>query len=124
MTEQRDRASQVAVNLPELLARVDNDHDLLCELIGIFKDEFPRVLQELQQSVAREDVKKVEVTSHTMKVMLSGLSATRAAATASRLERMGREGKTPGLTEALALLECEVADLLPELDGCAAEIEP
>lgn len=43
MTQQRGRSSQVAVNLTELLVRVDNDHDLLCELIGIFKEEFPRL---------------------------------------------------------------------------------
>src|SRR5258705_1161501 len=29
------------VNLPELLARVDNDRELLCDLISIFKEEFP-----------------------------------------------------------------------------------
>jgi len=116
MTEQRDRSSEAAVDLPELLVRVDNDHDLLRELIGIFKEEFPRLLQALRQSVASEDVKQVEATSHALKGMLSGLSATRAAAGAARLEQMGREGKTSGLTEALALLEHEVADLLPELE--------
>jgi hypothetical protein len=53
MTLQRGRSSQVAVNLPELLIRVDNDHDLLCELIGIFKEEFPHILQSLRQFVVR-----------------------------------------------------------------------
>src|SRR5580698_5701282 len=67
MTEQRDRSSELGVDLPELLARVDNDRDLLSELIGIFKEEFPRLLQELQQSVAGEDVKKVVATSHALK---------------------------------------------------------
>src|ERR1700722_15833224 len=36
MIERRPRSSEVAVNLPELLVRVDDDRDLLCELIGIF----------------------------------------------------------------------------------------
>jgi HPt (histidine-containing phosphotransfer) domain-containing protein len=117
MTGQRDGFSEVVVNLPELLVRVDNDRDLLCELIGIFKEEFPRLLQELQPSVVREDARQVEVTSHALKGMLSGLSVTRAAAIAARLEQMGREGKTSGLTDALTLFEREVSDLLPELDG-------
>ncbi len=43
-----ERSSQAAVNLPELLVRVDNDRELLCELIEIFKGDFPRLLQELQ----------------------------------------------------------------------------
>jgi two-component system sensor histidine kinase/response regulator len=124
MTKQSDRSSEAGVNLPELLARVDNDRDLLCELIEIFREEFPRLLQELQQSVAREDVNKVETASHALKGMLSGLSATRATAITSRLEQMGREGKTSGITEALALLERETADLLPELDAYTTEMGP
>ena len=121
MTQKGDRSSQGAVNLGELLTRVENDSELLCELIGIFKEDFPRLLQSLQQSVAREDMKNVEATSHALKGMLSGLSVTEAAATASRLEQMGREGKKSGLTDALTLLESEVAQLLPELDAYAEE---
>jgi HPt (histidine-containing phosphotransfer) domain-containing protein len=124
MTRQRDRSSQVAVNLTELLVRVDNDHDLLCELIGIFKEEFPHLLESLRQFVVRGDLKNVEVTSHALKGMLSGLSVTRAAALAAGIEQMAREGKTSGLSEALARFESEVADLLPELDACAEEAEP
>ena len=121
MTQKGDSSTQGAVNLGELLTRVENDHELLCELIGIFKEDFPRLLQSLQQSVACEDMKNVEATSHALKGMLSGLSVTQASATASRLEQMGREGKTSGLTDALTLLESEVAQLLPELDAYAEE---
>jgi HPt (histidine-containing phosphotransfer) domain-containing protein len=121
MTQKGDRTSHGTVNLGELLTRVENDHELLCELIGIFKEDFPGLLQSLQQSVAREDMKNVEATSHALKGMLSGLSVTQAATTASRLEEMGREGKTSGLTDALRLLEIEVAQLLAELDAYAEE---
>jgi HPt (histidine-containing phosphotransfer) domain-containing protein len=124
MTQKDDRSSQGTVNLGELLTRVENDHELLCELIGIFKEDFPPLLQSLQQSVAREDMKNVEATSHALKGMLSGLSVTRAAATASRLEEMGREGDTSGLTDALTLLESEVAQLLPELHAYAEGAKP
>ena len=115
------RSSQVAVNLPELLIRVDSDHYLLCELIAIFKEEFPHLLQSLRQFVVRGDMKNVEATSHALKGMLSGLSVTRAAELAAGLEQMARDGKTSGLTEDLALFESEVADLLPELDAYAEE---
>jgi HPt (histidine-containing phosphotransfer) domain-containing protein len=71
--------------------------------------------------VVLEDMKNVEATSHALKGMLSGLSVMQAAATASRLEQMGREGETSGLTDALTLLESQVAQLLPELDAYAEE---
>jgi two-component system, sensor histidine kinase and response regulator len=124
MTQQHGRSSQIAVNLPELLVRVENDHDLLCELIDIFKEDFPHRMQSLRESVARGDMKNVEATSHALKGMLSGLSVTGAAALAAGLEQMAREGKTTGLTEALALFESKVADLLPELDAYAEKAKP
>src|ERR1700704_2703480 len=96
MTQPNDHSSQVTVNLPELLTRVENDRDLLCELIGIFKTEFPLLLRALQESVACKDMKRVEISSHSLKGMLSGLSVTRAAANASRLEQMARAGEKLG----------------------------
>ena len=124
MTQQDKHSSRGAVNLGELLTGVENDHELLCELIDIFKKDLPRLLQSLQKSVAREDMKNVEATSHALKGMLSGLSVTQAAATASRLEQMGREGRTSELADALTLLESELADLLPELDAYASKVNP
>jgi|HubBroStandDraft_2_1064218.scaffolds.fasta_scaffold1789094_1 hypothetical protein len=62
MTQQHGRSSQVGVNLPELIVCVDYDRDLLCELIGIFTEEFPRLLRSLQQFVVCGDTKNVEAT--------------------------------------------------------------
>jgi HPt (histidine-containing phosphotransfer) domain-containing protein len=123
MTEKGDRYPHAAVNLADLLARVENDRELMRELIGIFKEDFPYLMQSLQESVVRQDMKNVQDTSHALKGMLSGLSVMQAAATASRLEQMAREGNMPGLTDALALLESQVAQLFPELDAYAEEAQ-
>src|SRR5260370_30439932 len=70
-----DHSSEAAsVNLNELLARVDNDRELLCELLSIFKQEFPGHLQGLQNAVARNDASQVARISHTLKGMLSTLA--------------------------------------------------
>ncbi len=116
MTEQMDRSPAPAVNFPDLLTRVGNDRELVRELFEMFKKEFPRLLQSLQESVASGDMKHVETTSHTLKGMLSNLSVTRAAAAAAQLEQIGREDKKSGLRDALTIFEREVAGLLSELD--------
>jgi HPt (histidine-containing phosphotransfer) domain-containing protein len=79
MAQQHDHSSHKTVNLNELLTRVENDHKLLLELVDIFKKDLPDLLQSLQKSVAREDMKSVEATSHALKGMLAGLSVTQAA---------------------------------------------
>ena len=123
MTQQGGRPEEVTVNLPELLRRVDNDRDLLCELIGIFKEDFPPLLRQLQEYVTRGDTKRVETTSHALTGMLHGLSVTRAAKKAQRLEQMARAGETAGLADALTLFEQELTNLLPELDGYLTKAE-
>jgi HPt (histidine-containing phosphotransfer) domain-containing protein len=116
--------AQPAVNLPELLARVDNDRVFLSELIGIFKLEFPKLLRSLQQSVAQENLASVETISHALKGMLAALSVTRSAAIASQIEQLARAGETAGLAEELKRLESEVADLVPALEAGAAGAQP
>jgi len=117
MTQQGDPPSRGAVGVVDLLARVENDHDLLCKLIRMSKEGHPRVMQSLQHPVACRDIKNVEATSHSLKGMLSELSAKQATATASRLEQMAREEERLDLANLLARLESEVAGLLTQLDG-------
>jgi len=51
----------------------------LLDLFAIFKDDFPRHLQALQDALSREDLKQIATISHTLKGMLSNLAITRAA---------------------------------------------
>lgn len=111
-------------NLSELLARLDNDSELLREVIGICKAEIPRHISLLREAVAQADVKNIEKLGHTLKGMLLHLAATRAAAAAGRLEQLGRSGDTTTLTSAVAIFESEVAKLMMELEAHMAKIHP
>ena len=123
MTLQRDGSLQDAMDLQELLIRVDNDRDLVIELIAIFKKKYPPLLLLLQESIACQDTNRVETTSHALRGMLSCLSASRAVALAKRLEQMGRDGKTWEMTDLLTLFENELANLMPELDEYSTKVE-
>jgi HPt (histidine-containing phosphotransfer) domain-containing protein len=117
-----NRSSEAAsVNLSELLARVDNDRALLCELLSIFKREFPDHLQALRNAVAGNDADQAARVSHTLKGMLANLAVAKAAASASRLERLARAGEISSLGGALAGFEKDVQGLLPEMESYLAE---
>jgi two-component system sensor histidine kinase/response regulator len=105
----------------ELLERVDNDRDLLKELVEIFREEFPGQLVQLRGAVAQQDLRRVGVLAHALRGMFANLAATRAAAAAAQLERMGKDGVTQGLAQAFARLESESAAVLPLLDSCLVE---
>jgi HPt (histidine-containing phosphotransfer) domain-containing protein len=100
-----DRSPEAAsVNLSELLARVDNDRELLCDLLAIFKREFPDHLQALRNAVAGNDAVQVAAISHTLKGMLANLAVTKAADFASRLERLACAREIASLGDVLATL--------------------
>lgn len=107
----------LALNLANLLDRVENDHELLRELLGIFKQDCPRHLLSLKEAVRRSEMKQVQVSSHALRGMLSNLAMTRAADAAASLEQMGRTGVRAGVKDALALLEQELSDLMLAVDS-------
>ncbi len=106
----------------ELLARVDNDRELLHDLLRIFKEEFPRQLQVLHEAVGSGDGHRVAAAAHTMKGMLANLAASQSAASAERLEQLGRSREKSDFRDALAAFERDAARLLPHLDACMAEV--
>ena len=122
MIQPDDRSPELSVDLPDLLRRVDSDRNLLCELLTLFKEEFPSLLQALQEAVVRGDAKGVEVTAHTIKGMLANVSFVRAAASAKRIEHMGQQCVTQGLSEELAGLEQEASLALAELEAFCTEM--
>ncbi|HEY4818353.1 MAG TPA: PAS domain S-box protein [Candidatus Acidoferrum sp.] len=113
-----------SVNLTELLARVDNDRELLCDLLTIFKEEFPSYLKSLKDAVARKDAAEIASISHTLKGMLLNLAVSKAAASAARLEQLARAGETVSLRDAFVAFEHNVRGLLPEMEGYMAEARP
>ena len=111
------------LNFTELLARVENDRELLCDLLLIFKREFPHHFHALQKVVARGDSTQVAAVSHTLKGMLANLAATPAAACAAALEQKARAKDVPSFAKALVALEHEALRLLPEVDTFLSETQ-
>jgi HPt (histidine-containing phosphotransfer) domain-containing protein len=124
MPSHRHPVSNPALNLDELLVRVDNDQDLLRELIAIFKGELPGQMSALRLAVAQNDSKVTEKVGHALKGMFLNLAAAKAAAAAAQLEELGRAQDTANLEAALAIFDAEVAAVVPELEAHLAKTEP
>jgi len=123
MKQPKTELSDLTFDVAELLAHVENDHELLRDILRIFREEFPRQLHSLGEAVNSGDGKRVAFAAHTLKGMLSNLAAARMAAAAGLLEQMGRNGEKAGLLEAFAAFERDAAKLLSQLDACMAEVK-
>jgi two-component system sensor histidine kinase/response regulator len=108
--------------MAELLARVDNDRELLRELLDIFKEDTPRHLETLRDAVARGDAAKVASEAHALRGMLSNLSAKKAAAAAGTLERLAGQGHAGDFAVCFSLLEQQIRELIPEIEACLSGV--
>ncbi len=109
------------VNLQELLARVENDWDLIRELSAIFKEDFPRYAETLRQAIELKNLAQAADAAHALKGMLSNLAASRAAEIASEIEQLARAGGAPDFSGQLARFKSETDGLLEELEGLLTE---
>ena len=91
-----------ALDLPALLARVEDDWDLLQEMVTLFLDNSPLLMSELVTSVAQQQPQSIERVAHALKGSMQNMGATPAAAAAAALEELARGGD---LTHAEAALE-------------------
>ena len=121
ITTNTNTHSKAGFNIAELLARVENDRELLRELLSIFKEEFPHHFQDLRDAVARQDAARVAAASHALKGMLANLAVTGAAKGAANLEKIARRGETASLNAAFSALEEQVHGLLQEMETYMGE---
>jgi HPt (histidine-containing phosphotransfer) domain-containing protein len=99
------------------LARVGGDLDLLKEIAGLFLDEYPRALDEMQKALALGDPKRLERSAHGLKGSVANFGARSAVDAAFQLEQLGHANKLDQAPKALASLERALASLHAELSS-------
>jgi HPt (histidine-containing phosphotransfer) domain-containing protein len=119
----RGKFSEQDWNIKELLHRLDEDQEFLCDLLRIFRDDSQANLQKARAALADGDLPGLMRHAHTLKGMLRNLSMNRAGEEAFALESASRQGKGKEAEEILAHLEQAVAELLPEVDAQLAEVK-
>jgi len=105
-----------------LLARVQGDTQLLQELLGLFKDESPRLIGEIRAALSAHDPKALEAAAHTLKGVVGNFAADTAFQTALKLERQARGGELAGAELTLQELELQLERLKTALAHLGSEV--
>jgi CheY-like chemotaxis protein len=98
-----------------LLERVEGDQELLAEIINLFVDDAPRLMEAMRGALQQGDMTVLERSAHSMKGAASNLSANLTAAAAMQLEKDAKNGDVASSKASLANLEAAVDRLLPAL---------
>ena len=97
------------------LENVGGDEAMLRDLVEMFFAECPKLIQQIREHIAGAEGPELRRAAHTLKGSAHVFGAAEAVEAAHRLEEIGREEAFADAEEALALLEDEVARLLPAL---------
>ena len=105
------------MDLPELLARVENDRELLTELLVMFRDELPGLLNTLHQVIDLGDLAQAARVAHTLKGMSANLSLRRGTALIKDVEQAAQIGDISLIKNRLVPLDSEIAAFLTAIDA-------
>jgi len=95
----------------EMLDRLGGDVEFLDDVLGVFLDESPKMMDAARGAVHEGDARRVERSAHTLKGALMNIAAEPAAELAARLETLGREESLDECPRVLAALETAITRL-------------
>ncbi len=103
------------------LSHVGGDMPFLAELAEIFLHDYPRLMEEMRQSIAQDTHSELERAAHTLKGRLAFFGLNTVRDKAFCLEMMGREHNSANAARALTELELAMEGILPELTTLVRE---
>jgi CheY-like chemotaxis protein len=108
------------------LKRVESNCALLSDLIGMYFDDCPKLMREMEAALAAVELKALEKAAHTLKSLVGIFHANAAFQAAMQLEKLAREGRANEVADAHSQLCQEVARVGPALEQlrneCAAGV--
>lgn len=110
-------SNQPILDWSEALDRVAQDRDTLTELVEIFIQQWPQIMDEIEQGVARADYTTLHRAAHTLKGSASIFGARQVVEASDRLAKMGKNESLDDADDALRCLQDEMDRLLPELEA-------
>lgn len=109
-------AGDIVFSEEEALELVGGEQDFLVEMVGVLLEQIPECMEGIRGAVRRGSAEELNSQAHRFKGSVSSLGARNVAAVCQELEDMGASGDLSRSVETLALLEAEVARLLPVYD--------
>ncbi|HLJ16713.1 MAG TPA: Hpt domain-containing protein [Bryobacteraceae bacterium] len=109
-SEYHERLDRVSI-----LERLDGSQELLAELIQLFLEEAPQLIQTMRGALQQGDMQVLARTAHSMKGAASNFLAYGTSSAALHLETDAKNGDLEAARASLAALENVVERLLPEL---------
>jgi two-component system, sensor histidine kinase and response regulator len=110
-------------DLSSAMETVLGDEDLFREIAGMFIGSCSDYIARIREGVAGKDAGILEREAHSLKGAVGNFGAREAHEVASRLEKLGKEGKTATAEEELSKIERALNELTSEMKIVLQEME-
>jgi signal transduction histidine kinase/CheY-like chemotaxis protein/HPt (histidine-containing phosphotransfer) domain-containing protein len=95
----------------ELLSQCEGDEELMSELVSIFQENTPQIVQSIGDAIEKRDAPALVVSAHELLSSLGAFGAKQTGSLALRLERHGQENDFRGTKERLGKLQREIDEI-------------
>lgn len=109
------------IDINEVLSRVDGDKELLKDMIDLFIEGCPEMLNSIREAIANGNALELERSAHKLKGSVGNFAAKAAFEAALKLEQIGRSGDISNVNEVYASLMKQMENLMPVLVALCAE---
>jgi len=105
------------------LAGLGGDEPLLGEVVGLFLDDYPRLMAEMDVALGRLDFPTMARLIHTVRGVAGSFAIPAVVESARSLEGLIRDREESGLASALEAMKAAVARVQPELHAVAFALD-
>jgi len=102
-------------NLEEVLERTEGDEVLLKEMVRIFLDMLPELLDSINKAIRKGEAEELRQCAHTLKSAAGSIGANRVFRAAYYLEQIGRENRIELASNKFEEIKDRVEELEPVL---------
>ena len=104
-----------------MLERIGGDMLLFKELVQIFQEDYPPLVDEIRQAIADNDASRLKLAAHTLRGAIGNFTIASPYDLAKRLEAAGTLDDLRDAEATFGLLAAGVAQLAAMLSQCVAE---
>ncbi len=98
-----------AVDLVKALAQIEDNRDLLHEIVAMFLEQYPKLLEQIHQALSSSNGKALTGAAHTLRSSAGQVGAQQAMNAARTLEEIGERKSLAKAPAVVAQLEQELA---------------
>jgi len=104
--------SHEAIDVTEVLERVQNDYELLIELLDIFQEDYKEKRQAFDVAIQRKSSDELRNLAHSLKGASSNISAKKIHDLFAQLEHMAEEGQWEHVDNLVGQIDTTYRELL------------